>query len=29
MGRDEYGVKIVALDGIDLSGENYVNTYAI
>ena len=29
VGRDEYGVKIVALDGIDLSGENYVNAYII
>ena len=29
MGCDEYGVKIVALDGADLSGENYVNTYTI
>lgn len=26
---DEYSVKIVALDGTDLSGENYVNTYTI
>ena len=29
VGRDEYSVKIVALDGIDLSGENYVNAYII
>ena len=29
VGRDEYGVKIVVLDGIDLSGENYVNAYII
>ena len=29
VGCDEYGVKIVALDRIDLSGENYVNAYII
>lgn len=29
VGCDEYSVKIVALDGIDLSGENYVNAYTI
>ena len=29
VGRDEYSVKIVALDGTDLSGENYVNAYII
>ena len=29
VGCDEYSVKIVALDGTDLSGENYVNTYTI
>ena len=29
VGSDEYSVKIVALDGTDLSGENYVNAYII
>ena len=29
VGCDEYSVKIVALDGTDFSGENYVNAYII
>lgn len=29
VGCDEYSVKIVALDGTELSGENYVNAYII
>ena len=29
VGCDEYSVKIVALDGTNLSGENYVNAYTI
>ena len=29
VGCDEYRVKIVALGGTDLSGENHINTYII